>query len=203
MTDWKSPAVVTADYFALLRLSHIIWGVLFWEFVVNIGFEFSVFTGKRNFRSSFLLYLGARWFPLFCVITVLVGLDSVNRINCQAQVTFVFLFSYLSLACADALVVLRIAAIWGLNKIAISIAAAAWLADAGALIRITVIVRGNWTESPGGTFCRITNTLETRTNILVSFATELVLLALMLTWALALGKCPSERRDLVAPVYSG
>ncbi|KAI9436306.1 hypothetical protein H4582DRAFT_467537 [Lactarius indigo] len=181
MTDWKSPAVVTAEYLALLKLYHAIWGVLIWEFVVNIGFEFAVFTGKRKFRSSFLLYLGARWCPLFCIIAVLVGVDPVNRVNCQAVVIFVFLFSHLSLACAEALIVLRIAAIWGLNKIAISIAAAMWLADAGTLIHGVVVLRGNWSESLAGAACKVTNTLETRTNILVSFVTDLVLLALMLT----------------------
>ncbi|KAH9041761.1 hypothetical protein EDB85DRAFT_1379440 [Lactarius pseudohatsudake] len=178
MTDWKSPAVVVAEYFALIKLYHAIWGVLIWEFVVNIGFEYSVFTGKRNFRLSFLLYLGARWCPLLCVITMLVGFDPVNRINCQAFVIFVFLFSHLSLACAEALIVLRIAAIWGLNKIAISIAAAAWLADAGSLIHGVVVLHGTWNEFEG--VCQVVNTLKTSTNIIVSFVTDLVLLALML-----------------------
>ncbi|KAH9026029.1 hypothetical protein EDB85DRAFT_196556 [Lactarius pseudohatsudake] len=90
MTDWKSPAVITAEYFALVKLYHVTWGVFLWEFVVNIEFEYSVFTGKRKFRPSFLIYLGARWCPLFCVITILVGIDSANRINCQALVIFVF-----------------------------------------------------------------------------------------------------------------
>ncbi|KAH9047047.1 hypothetical protein EDB84DRAFT_1673779 [Lactarius hengduanensis] len=193
MTDWKSPAVITAEYFALLKLYHAIWGVLIWEFVVNIGFEYSVFTGRRKFRLSFLLYLGARWCPLFCVITTLVGVDPVNRIKCQAFAIFVFLFANISLVCASALIVLRIAAIWGLNKIAISIASAAWLASAGSLIHDistmspgipgsgVVVLHGTWgSDLPVGV-CNITNTLETRANILVTFVTDLVLLALMLT----------------------
>ncbi|KAH9047038.1 hypothetical protein EDB84DRAFT_555721 [Lactarius hengduanensis] len=175
MTDWKSPAVITAEYFALVKLYHAIWGVFLWEFVVNLGFEYSVFTAKRNFRSSFLLYLAARWCPLFCIITILVGFDSANRINCQAFV--IFLFSHLSLASASALIVLRIAAIWGLNKIAISIASAAWLANTGALIHSLAVIRGTW----GGGICKVTNPSETKINILVSFVTDLVLLALMLT----------------------
>ncbi|KAH9030084.1 hypothetical protein EDB84DRAFT_1676997 [Lactarius hengduanensis] len=176
MTDWKSPAVVTAEYFALIKFYHAIWGALIWEFVVNIGFEYAVVTGKRKFRSSFLLYLGARWCPLFCVITILVGFDPVHRINCQ-------LFSHLSLACASALIVLRIAAIWGLNKIVISIASAAWLADAGTLIHSVVVLHGTWSslrDLPVGA-CKVTNLLETRTNILASFVADLMLLALMLT----------------------
>ncbi|KAH9162267.1 hypothetical protein EDB89DRAFT_652669 [Lactarius sanguifluus] len=109
---------------------------------------------------------------------MLVGFDPVNRINCQVFVIFVFLFSHLSLACAEALIVLRIAAIWGLNKIAISIAAAAWLADAGSLIHGVVVLHGTWNEFEG--VCQITNTIDTSTNIIVSFVTDLVLLALML-----------------------
>ncbi|KAH9166105.1 hypothetical protein EDB89DRAFT_1910943 [Lactarius sanguifluus] len=189
MTDWKSPAVIAAEYCpslgpptfpsltiyicvtaALIKLCHAMSGILFWEFVTNIGFEYSVFTGKRNFRSSFLLYLGARWFPLFCVITILVGFDSANQINCQ-------LFSHLSLASASALIVLRIAAIWGLNKIAVSIASIAWLANTGSLIHSVVIVLATWSDSGG---CKITNPSETRINIPITFATDLVLLVLML-----------------------
>ncbi|KAH9006649.1 hypothetical protein EDB83DRAFT_2323938 [Lactarius deliciosus] len=55
MTNWKNPAVITAEYYALVKLYHVIGGVLIWEFVVNIGFEYSVFTGRRNFRLSFLV----------------------------------------------------------------------------------------------------------------------------------------------------
>ncbi|KAH9173110.1 hypothetical protein EDB89DRAFT_2229013 [Lactarius sanguifluus] len=177
MTDWKSPAVVTAEYFALVKLCHVMAGIIIWELVVNIGFEYSVFTRKRNFRSSFLLYLGARWFPLFAVISTLVGCNAGNRINCQANITLTFLFSYLSMICASALIVLRIAAIWGLNKITISIASATWLVNTGFLIHGTVVIRASWS----GGICKITNPSETKINILVSFATDLVLLALMLT----------------------
>ncbi|KAH9173125.1 hypothetical protein EDB89DRAFT_2242503 [Lactarius sanguifluus] len=196
MTDWKSPAVITAEYclslgpptlpptfltiyicitVALIKLCHTMSGILIWEFVVYIGFECSVFTGKRNFRSSFLLYLGARWCPLFCAVTILVGFDSANQINCQ-------LFSHLSVASASALVVLRIAAIWGLNKFAISIASAAWLANTGSLIHNIAIVRATWSEG----ICKVTNISETKSNILVNFINDLVLLALMLTGLLRL-----------------
>ncbi|KAH8990027.1 hypothetical protein EDB86DRAFT_3193759 [Lactarius hatsudake] len=201
MTDWKNPAVVTAEYFAIIKLQHAIWGVLIWEFVVNIEFEYSVFTGKRKYRSSFLLYLATRWCPLFSVIAILVGFDPVNQVDCQAVVILVFLFSYLSLASAEALIVLRIpsAAIWGLNKIAISIALAAWLADVGSLIHSMFIssfgfldisnmrpgivgsgiavLHGTWS----GGLCKVTNPYKTKINIIVSFITDLVLLALMLT----------------------
>ncbi|KAH9036284.1 hypothetical protein EDB84DRAFT_1483201 [Lactarius hengduanensis] len=177
MTDWKSPAVVKAEFAALVKFFHAMGGVLIWEFLVNLGFDYSFFTGERKFRSSFLLYLGARWFPLFAVVGILVGFDSANRIDCQAYAILVFIFSHLSFAFASALIVLRIAAIWGLNKIAISIASAAWLANTGSQIHSIAVVHATWSES----ICEITNTHETKTNILVTFITDLVLLALMLT----------------------
>ncbi|KAH9033338.1 hypothetical protein EDB84DRAFT_1438416, partial [Lactarius hengduanensis] len=178
MTDWKSPAVIAAEYFALIKLCHVMSGILFWEFVTNIGFEYSVFTGKRKFRSSFLLYLGARWCPLFCVITILVGFDSANQINCQAYGISVFLFAHVSIASASALIVLRVAAIWGLNKIAISIASIAWFASTGSLIHSVVVVHAAWSDSEGS--CEITNPSETRINIPITLVTDLVLLVLML-----------------------
>ncbi|KAH9019621.1 hypothetical protein EDB84DRAFT_612611 [Lactarius hengduanensis] len=106
----------------------------------------------------------------------------LNFTHCQAYATFVFLFSHLSLASASALIVLRIAAIWGLNKIAISIASAAWLANTGSLIHSIAIVRATWSEG----VCKITNISETRSNIPVTFITDSVLLALMLTGLLRL-----------------
>ncbi|KAH8977395.1 hypothetical protein EDB86DRAFT_1202999 [Lactarius hatsudake] len=83
MTNWKSPAVITAEYYALVKLYHVIGGVLIWEFVVNIGFEYSVFTGRRNFRLSFLLYLGARWFPLFALVGIPVGTNRLSKIEIE------------------------------------------------------------------------------------------------------------------------
>ncbi|KAI9436255.1 hypothetical protein H4582DRAFT_464758 [Lactarius indigo] len=175
MTDWQSPAVITADYFAFVKLVHVMTGIFIWEFVVYLEFEYSFFTGKRKFRPSFLLYLGTRWFPLFVIIDALVGLDSVNRINCQAIVTFGFLFSHLSIISASALIVLRIAAIWGLNKIAMSIASITWLVHTGSLIHSVAVVRATWS----GGICKL-NPSETRTNIPVALITDLVLLVLML-----------------------
>ncbi|KAH9019174.1 hypothetical protein EDB85DRAFT_583104 [Lactarius pseudohatsudake] len=170
MSDWKSPTVIAAEYFALIKVCHVMAGILIWELVVYIGFEYSFLTGKRKFRSSFLLYLGARWFPLFAIIVILVGFDSANQINCQ-------LFSYLSMISASALIGLRIAAIWGLNKIAISIAFIAWLVHAGFLIHSVVVLRAAWR----GGVCTITNPSQTRNNIPVTLVTDLVLLVLMLT----------------------
>ncbi|KAI9436250.1 hypothetical protein H4582DRAFT_2160070 [Lactarius indigo] len=160
MTNWKSPSVVTAEYIALVKLCHVMAGILIWELVVNIGFEYSVLTGKRKFRSSFLIYLGAQWLPLFAMISILVGFDSANPINCKRL---------------SSLTLLGIS-IWGLNKIAISVASIVWLVHTGFLIHSLAVLRATWS----GGICKITNPSETRMNIPATFITDLVLLALML-----------------------
>ncbi|KAH9002786.1 hypothetical protein EDB86DRAFT_2827162 [Lactarius hatsudake] len=175
MTDWKSPAVIAAEYFALIKLCHAMSGILFWEFVTNIGFEYSGLHGEAKVS---LVIFGARWCPLFCVITILVGFDSVNQINCQAYGISVFLFAHVSIASASALIVLRVVAIWGLNKIATSIASIAWLANTGTLIHSVVVVHAAWSDSEG--CCKITNPSETKINIPVTLVTDVVLLVLML-----------------------
>ncbi|KAH9015576.1 hypothetical protein EDB84DRAFT_1443389 [Lactarius hengduanensis] len=175
MTDWKSPVVITAEY-SLPR--HM--GALIWEFVVNIGFEYSVFTGKRKFRSSFLECETDDELKL--VHTALLGGSVVPSVLRYYYTRGIRPSKPGQLpACAEALIVMRIAAIWGLNKIAISIASAAWLADAGTLIHGVVVLHGTWSRDLPVGACIITNTVETRTNIIVSFVTDLVLLALMLT----------------------
>jgi len=175
MTDWKNPTIIIAELSALVKLYHAMGGLFIWEFLVNIEFDYSFFTGRRKFRPSFLLYLGARCCPLFAVIAIFVALDSTHQINCQAYIIFVFIFAHLSFAFASALIVLRIAAIWGLNKIAVSIASAAWLASASSQIHSIAIVHATW----GDSLCEITNTPETKINIIVTGITDWVLLALM------------------------
>ncbi|KAF8262763.1 hypothetical protein EI94DRAFT_1742812 [Lactarius quietus] len=154
MTEWNSPDVIFFQLSALVKLHHAMGGVLIWEFLVNIEFDYSFFTGKRKFRPSFLLYLGARLCPLFAVIAIFVALDSAHPINCQVHIRVIF--AHLSFAFASALIVMRIAAIWELNKIVISIASAAWLASAGSQIHSIAIVHATW--SKGLNFCEITNT---------------------------------------------
>jgi hypothetical protein len=84
------------------------------------------------------------------------------------------------------------AAIWALNKVAVSIASAVWLANAGSQIHSTfcwlsrqfrtcdpgsgiAIVRAAWR----GSLCEITNSPTTKINIFVTTITDCVLLALM------------------------
>ncbi|KAI0258169.1 hypothetical protein BC834DRAFT_975427 [Gloeopeniophorella convolvens] len=107
MTNWRDPVRVAADYMALIKLAHVMMGVLVWNFLINLPSDISVFTNKRKIRWTFMLYLGCRWWPVLCMAVMLVGFNVSHKINCVGWVVSVFSFVYLSLILASALIVLR------------------------------------------------------------------------------------------------
>ncbi|KAI0259258.1 hypothetical protein BC834DRAFT_1045400 [Gloeopeniophorella convolvens] len=178
MVGWKDPARVAADYLALVKLVHVMTGISIWEILINLPFDLSIFTGKRRFRWTFMLYLGCRWSPIFCLTAMLVGFDVSHKINCMAWVVSVYSFAYLSFMFASALIVLRIAAIWGHNKFAVGLASATWLTSTGLYMRSTIMLRA--VSNPQGSSCVTLNTGKNKVTVLVTVATDTILLGLML-----------------------
>ncbi|KAH9052176.1 hypothetical protein EDB87DRAFT_1581956 [Lactarius vividus] len=177
MTDWKSPAVAAADYFALVKLCHIMAGILIWEFVVYIGFEYSFFAGKRKFRSSFLTGPGLRDDQPKLVHIALLGGSVVPSVRHYCYTRGI------QLSKPDQLLVIFIS----LDDFCLGTDRAAHYVhsfessfqifqacDPGSGV---VVLRATWS----GGICKITNPSETRSNIPVTFVTDLVLLVLMLT----------------------
>ncbi|KAI9436261.1 hypothetical protein H4582DRAFT_465473 [Lactarius indigo] len=187
MTDWKSPAVVTAEYFAILKLYYALWGVLLWEFVVNIGFEYSVFTGKRKFRLVVFALFGCPVVPFslrhyysrgtrpseagqlpgpshLCLL-VFISLVSLCRcpgraahcsdmeakqdrhIDCCRCVACRCWYPHSQYVCSS----------FGLPHISNM--------QHGIARSVIIIVRGAWSESLGGDFCRVTNTPENQSQL--------------------------------------
>ncbi|KAI0268893.1 hypothetical protein BC834DRAFT_658640 [Gloeopeniophorella convolvens] len=178
MTNWQDPVRVATDYLALVKLIHVMAGILIWEFVINLPFDVSVITGKRKFRWTFVLYMGCRWWPILCISIMLLGFDVNRKIDCDGWVVSVFCFAYLSFIFASALIVLRIAAIWERNKLAVGLAVVAWLTNTGSYLHSTITVRAVF--SPVGSFCAVQHTEHSKINILVTLVTDFVLLGLML-----------------------
>jgi len=176
MVNWRDPNVVDAETVALIKFVHVIGGIYIWEFVSQLGFEYSVFTKKRKFTWSFLLYLGCRWFPLFAITSQFLGLDVSHKIDCQVWIIMTFVFGNLSFACASALVILRVAAIWDLNKLVVSLSFTVWLGNITAFAYSMIPLRSTWIGS-----CIISQTNLSKISVLSAFVTDIILLVLMLT----------------------
>ncbi|KAH9985803.1 hypothetical protein BJV74DRAFT_550991 [Russula compacta] len=161
---------------ALIKLIHVLGGIYIWEFFSNLGFEYSVITGKRKFTWTFPLYLGCRWCPLFAIIFEFIGFDVSREIDCQAWVITTFMFAYLSFVFASALIVLRVVALWDRNRIVVTIASTTWLANAIACIYCAATSSAVWS----GEFCTAVRTEHSKIGVFSTFVSDLVLLVLML-----------------------
>jgi len=136
--------------------------------------------GKRKFTLSYPLYVGCRWCTLFAILVEFLMLDISYKMNCQAMLSFSFTFISLSVLFASALVVLRVYALWGGNRIVIAIASTSWLANVVLLIHLAATVRGHWTDDAARR-CVYDNISNIRICIFSTFINDLVLLVLMIT----------------------
>lgn len=60
-----------------------------WEFVTTLDFEWEVYTGKRPWRWSFVVYVAARVLALICIILSLVGFNLTRQFNCNVRLPVV------------------------------------------------------------------------------------------------------------------
>ncbi|KAH9046063.1 hypothetical protein EDB84DRAFT_1558615 [Lactarius hengduanensis] len=177
MVNWLDPATVIAQDVTLVKLVHLIGGIYIWEIVSCLDFEYSVISRKRKFTWSFLLYLGCRWFPLFAIALQFLGFDVSHKIDCQKCAVLSFMFAYLSFMCTSALIILRVTVLWNHSKIIIAFTCAVWIGNTASYAYSLTTLRTTWT----GSLCAIFHTVHGRTSVLSTFATDVILLVLMLT----------------------
>jgi len=178
MVNFKDPVVISRDAFALAKLWHTVDGLYIWEFIINLGYEWSVIRGRRPYRWTIWLYSFTRVATLAAMITNMVGFDTSRRIDCQFWLTFTVTTGFAAVAAASLLIALRVIAIWNRNKIVYAIAMGAWVANVACIIQAIVRLRSIW--SPEARSCVVSNSTATKVNILVTLATDIVMLLIML-----------------------
>lgn len=57
-----------------------------WEFFTTLDFEWEVFTGKRPWRWSFVVYLAARLLGLMATVGDLVGFNLTSMFDCNVSI---------------------------------------------------------------------------------------------------------------------
>lgn len=56
-----------------------------WEFFTTLDFEWEVYTGRRPWRWSFIVYVTTRMLALICIIISLVGFNLTQEFNCNVR----------------------------------------------------------------------------------------------------------------------
>ena len=64
---------------------HTFAGLYMWEYVTTLDFEWEVYTGRRQWRWSFLVYVAARLLALSCIVVSLVGFNLTREFNCAVR----------------------------------------------------------------------------------------------------------------------
>jgi len=165
-------------YGHFVKLMHACAGVYMWEFVTTLDFEWEVYTGKRPWRWSFIVYVGARLLALICIILSLVGFNLTREFDCNAWFRVLLLTAWLAASSASFLLVLRGIAIWGRDIRIVVLTGSFWLLNlAGSIYAIT---RGHAEWSPVLQTCAVTSTDQFKWSIMINFVEDFVLLSAMI-----------------------
>ncbi|KAH9970020.1 hypothetical protein BGW80DRAFT_623877 [Lactifluus volemus] len=184
MANLRSPNV-SPDMRAMAKFWHAqaVDGILLWEFVTTLDFEWSIIRGNRPYHWTIWIYSLMRLAALMAVILDMIELDVYTPINCQLGIIFELIFSYLTLACASLLLMLCVVAIWKRNKIILTLATTVWMTSVAFLIQGIVRIRSVWTSEEG---CLVSNSDIAKLNFIVTLATYTILLLMMLAGLLYL-----------------
>jgi hypothetical protein len=184
MVNFKDPATIAQDYVAVVKLWHFMDGVLIWEVLSTLDYEWDVIRGHRPYRWTIWAYSLARLSTLMAVILNIVGFNYTSEMNCQAWATFLALFSYLAFVSSSLLIMLRVIAIWNKAKIIFAIAMGIWLVDNALFIYAVARLRAIWSAETNA--CSLFNIDSSTPAIIGSLVSDLALLFIMLIGLLRL-----------------
>ncbi|KAI9454250.1 hypothetical protein BJY52DRAFT_1189075 [Lactarius psammicola] len=221
MVDWNNPQTVLAESLVLVKLLHLVDGIYIWEYFTTLWFEWEVFTERRPWRWTMIIYFATRLAALGGVCAELVGFNLTTRFDCQAWLLSVLITCYLAFALNSLLILLRTISIWERRPI-ISIAlTAVWLTNVAFLIygvqlslltcynaltptRLLGIAISKSVWLPLQNTCFIVDSQKAKLNVLVSAVTDLILLFAMIIGVIRLESDSSIwRHALSTCVLSG
>lgn len=184
MVNFRDPAIIALDSWALVKFCHLAGSLYLWEFFNTLDYEWSIFRGHRPYRWSIWIYCITRVATLTAVVLNLVGLNVTTKINCQLWITFVLIFAYLAFATASLLIVLRIMAIWNKNRVVVAISLGVWVTNIAFLIQGIARLRSTWV--PAQERCVLHDTESNKPNIIATLITDIILSFIMLIGLLRL-----------------
>ncbi|KAN0118718.1 hypothetical protein V8E52_004829 [Russula decolorans] len=157
----------------------ILIGTPSWEYMITLDYEWNVIRGRRPYRWTIWIYSLTRVAALATVALNIYSIDVMTQINCQVTINLQFIFAYLAFATSSLLIVLRIIAIWDRKRIIVAFAAGLWGINVAFLIQGVLRFRSSWQVD--NLFDGCVHYLDSiRLSTIVTFATDIILLLIML-----------------------
>ncbi|KAI0310616.1 hypothetical protein OF83DRAFT_1178361 [Amylostereum chailletii] len=173
MTYWESPEVLLRDYAAVIKVNHTMAGVVIWEVLMTISYEFGLFTKRRTYRWTIWIHMFCRVASLLAFLFIMAHDYTIEKTKCQAYSTTLFVFSCVSLALASFIIVLRVIAVWE-RKILPSVAAVLfWLASVVLNFRLPSLVHSTWNDAVNA--CGLSIGKASMVNVPAMFSSEVIL----------------------------
>ncbi|KZV62761.1 hypothetical protein PENSPDRAFT_239138 [Peniophora sp. CONT] len=171
-------ASLPTSVLATVKLVHVFGGIYIWEFVTSLDFEVEVYTRKRPWRWSLLVYIAARVLAMGAIITEFFGFDYPSEFNCNVWLRATLVFSFAAIMLSSLMILLRGVAVWGRSIYVVVFSSAIWLGNVAVAIWTMSLGEAVWFP-PLGT-CAITGAEKLRTGILVDLFADVILLTIML-----------------------
>ncbi|VDB91901.1 unnamed protein product [Peniophora sp. CBMAI 1063] len=96
----------------------MVFGILCWEYVLTVDYEWSVWKGKRKYLWTIWVYLTCRLFYMtWATVMVMTQFGCIKSHNCRALFIGIRVCAYCAIAAATLLIAVRVIAIWGCRKL--------------------------------------------------------------------------------------
>ncbi|VDB95601.1 unnamed protein product [Peniophora sp. CBMAI 1063] len=179
--NWNDPTVLAAQYLDFIKLQHALGGVLIWELVTSLSFDYNLLKKISQHQGQ----AWAKWFYLACrytalggVVTIFAGFNVTSEINCKTWIIFVFIWAFLAIQCASTLVAIRVIAIWNKSMYIMCLCGAILAAQLAFFFRELAEADAAWV--PLQATCLVLNTQTSQANVTVTLCTDVILLVSML-----------------------
>jgi len=184
MVNFHDPTVMEGDALALSKLWHTVCGIYIWEYFTTLEYEWNIIRGRRPYLRTIWIYSLARMSALLTVVLEFIIADTTVPLNCQAAISSVSAFVFLTMSASSLLIVLRIIAIWNRNKVAMTMAIIIW--GINSIVYVQFLARLRSAQAPGQLTCVQVNLESTLLNLIAVPFTDIALLLIMLIGLLRL-----------------
>ncbi|KAG8863493.1 hypothetical protein FRB96_008233 [Tulasnella sp. 330] len=116
MTNWSDPSTIASQAEKFNEIVVAFLGLLTWEVLITLWFDFDVITRRRAFKWPMIIYWTSKYTMLFGIVGVVIAQNATTKLNCEALYVFNQLFGNIAIGTASTLLMIRTIAVWSRHR---------------------------------------------------------------------------------------
>jgi len=189
MPDWSNPLEISKDSVIQQKLCLVLLGLVTWEVVVQLPFDWSIISGERKARWPSVFYIYCRYSLLLALITANIIVNAATKVNCQVLCTLCQFFVNTSMGSASTLLMLRTIAVWNRAPIVTASLVVASVGQWGLLLHGISTVLSSWSDAIRACAINAVHPKFIKLNYLYTMSFDFIVLVLT---TIALMKSPAR-----------